>query len=117
MRILADECCDARIVAALRADGHDVLFVADDFSRTPDATLLDLADRDRRLLLTEDKDFGRLVIDRGAPSAGVLLVRMPDPDVQAKIARVRLALANHFDELPAALVVVQQKAIRIRRRR
>jgi hypothetical protein len=26
MKLLADECCDAGIVAALRADGHDVLY-------------------------------------------------------------------------------------------
>ncbi len=27
MEFLADECCDTSIVALLRADGHDVLFM------------------------------------------------------------------------------------------
>ena len=34
MRILADECCDAGLVVALRADGHDILSVS---STTPGA--------------------------------------------------------------------------------
>ncbi|MBW2742604.1 MAG: DUF5615 family PIN-like protein, partial [Deltaproteobacteria bacterium] len=27
MRFLADECCDTGLVASLREDGHDVLYV------------------------------------------------------------------------------------------
>ena len=29
MKFLADECCDALVVAGLRQDGHDVDFVAE----------------------------------------------------------------------------------------
>ena len=27
MKFLADECCDADMIASLRADGHDVLYI------------------------------------------------------------------------------------------
>lgn len=115
MRILADECCDARLVAALRHDGHDVVFVAEGFARTPDVALLDLAMRDGRLLRTENKDFGRLAFDRGPPVEGVVLVRMSDPDVNAKIERVRAALGGQADDLSGALTVVQAARMRVRR--
>ena len=29
MKLLADECCDAALVAALRSDGHDVLYAVE----------------------------------------------------------------------------------------
>ena len=27
MKFLADECCDADMIASLRADGHDILYI------------------------------------------------------------------------------------------
>ena len=59
MRFLADESCDFGIVRALRAAGHDVKAVAEAALGAADAVVLELAARERRVLLTEDKDFGR----------------------------------------------------------
>ena len=28
MKLLADECCEARVVATLREDGHDVILIS-----------------------------------------------------------------------------------------
>src|SRR5687767_11049488 len=71
MRFLADESCDFAIVRALRAAGHDVLAVVDVSPRAADPNVIDLAVRDNRILLTEDKNFGQLVYSSGTPSAGV----------------------------------------------
>ena len=61
MRFLADECCDTGLVASLRNDGHDVLYVFEKKQGiTDDEVLLD-AYNEGRILLTEDKDFGELV--------------------------------------------------------
>jgi predicted nuclease of predicted toxin-antitoxin system len=64
VRWLADECVDASLVARLRAAGHDVVYVAEIAPATSDAEVVGLAQRDGRLLLTEDKDFGDLVFRR-----------------------------------------------------
>ena len=84
MRFLADENCDASVVRALRLAGHDVLAVADVARGATDEAVLALASGERRVLLTEDKDFGRLVF-AGAPTTGVMLIRFPST------ARSRLA--------------------------
>lgn len=39
MRILADECCPAPVVEALRADGHDVWYAASEASGSPDSAI------------------------------------------------------------------------------
>ncbi len=55
MKFLADECCDTRLVASLKKDGHDVLYVLEKKPGvTDDEVLLD-AYNERRILITEDK--------------------------------------------------------------
>ena len=61
MHFLADESCDFAIVRELRAAGHDVQAVADTARGAKDADVVRLAREGRRVLLTEDKDFGQLV--------------------------------------------------------
>src|SRR3990172_2080429 len=72
---LAHESCDFAVVRALRAAGHDVVAIAEVTPRAEDDAVIDLAVREERLLLTEDKDFGQLVYARGRRTAGVLLLR------------------------------------------
>ena len=65
MRFLADESCDFSVVKALRAAGHDVTAVAEGPLRgADDDKVIELARVDRRILLTEDKDFGQLICSR-----------------------------------------------------
>jgi predicted nuclease of predicted toxin-antitoxin system len=62
VRFLVDECVDERIVKRLRSAGHDVASARDDLQGAADATLLDAARSERRIMVTEDKDFGRLAV-------------------------------------------------------
>lgn len=62
LRFLADESCDFAVVRALRAEGYDVLAVSEVTRRSDDRELIDQAYRERRVLLTEDKDFGAFVV-------------------------------------------------------
>ena len=77
MRFLADECCDRAAVRALRASGHDVLSVSEITPRAEDSHVIRLALREKRILLTEDKDFGQLVFAHGQKTIGVIFLRFP----------------------------------------
>ena len=57
MRWLADECVDAMLVTRLRGAGHDTVYMAEVAQSTSDADIIAWAQREARLLLTEDKDF------------------------------------------------------------
>ena len=61
MKFFADECCDTEMVASLRIEGHDVLYVLEEEPGLQDEVVLQRAYVERRILLTEDKDFGELV--------------------------------------------------------
>ena len=49
MRLLADEGVDAAIVARLRDDGHDVVYVAELSPGITDEAVLELANGDKRV--------------------------------------------------------------------
>jgi len=77
MRFLADESCDFAVVRALREAGHDVVAVAEISPRADDPVVLGRALKEKRVLLTEDKDFGQLVYASSVPAGGVGLFRFP----------------------------------------
>ena len=58
MHFLADERCDFSVVRALRDSGHDVVAVAESLRGTSDEQVIELAQTAKRILITEDKDFG-----------------------------------------------------------
>lgn len=79
IRFLADENIAADAIAALRADGADLVGVADRGLRGhDDADVLAAAVAEGRAVLTQDMGFGRLAILRGSPCHGLVLVRPGD---------------------------------------
>jgi predicted nuclease of predicted toxin-antitoxin system len=78
MSILADENFPQSMVDALCAGGHDVLWARTDCPGTKDAALLDLAESEARILLTLDKDFWQIAVQRRIPlqRSGVVLFRV-----------------------------------------
>lgn len=104
MRFLADENTDARVIRALRADGHDVVSVAEDQPGIPDDKVLAWANRERRILITEDLDFGELIFRDATPCYGLLQLRIHSIDTTSKITRVLLAAAD--EELQGHLTTV-----------
>ena len=78
MRLLADENLPKPIVEALRAEGHDVLWACTDLTGAMDGVLLNLAESDARIVLTLDKDFRRIAVQRRSPleQSGVVLFRV-----------------------------------------
>lgn len=116
MRFLADESCDFAVVRALRAAGHDVLAIVELSPQLQDLAVLDLAVDQKRIVLTEDKDFGRLVYADRRATGGVILLRFP-ARARGDLARTVVQLVRRRGErLTGCFVVAQPGRIRIRRK-
>jgi predicted nuclease of predicted toxin-antitoxin system len=113
VKFLADECCDAIVVAGLRKDGHDVLFVSESARGVDDETVLRQAAAESRVLLTEDKDFGKLVVRLGLPAHGIVLLRMNPANDVVKLARLKELLRDE-SRLPQHFVVLDERKARFR---
>src|SRR5688572_18408248 len=75
MKIMADENIDPALIAWLRARGTDVLSIRESARGLADEQVLELAQLNSRILLTEDKDFGELVFRKGLASSGIIMLR------------------------------------------
>jgi predicted nuclease of predicted toxin-antitoxin system len=76
MLFLADEDFPGIAVHWLREAGHDVLWARTNMPGEADSVLLAAAQKDSRVVLTCDKDFGELAFHWGLPaSCGVVLFR------------------------------------------
>src|SRR5205085_10673805 len=62
MRFLADENVARLVIERLRAGGFEVISVTETRSGAPDRDVLDAADTEDCILITEDRDFGELVV-------------------------------------------------------
>jgi hypothetical protein len=69
---------------------------------------------EQRILLTEDKDFGELVVRLGLPAHGIVLLRLNPADSAAKLERLREVLLHDATRLPHCFVVVDAKKARFR---
>ncbi len=115
MKFLADENLEKSIVEALRAEGHDVLYMAETDSGVPDDFVLGSAHQRKAILVTDDKDFGEMVFRQRKDSAGVLLVRLEGLSAQTKADIVSRVIHRHASELSGAFSVISHNSVRIRR--
>ena len=114
MRLCANENIPGDCVAALRQNGHDVIWIREVAPGSSDDTVLAIAQSQERLLITFDRDFGELVYRRGAAaSGGVVLFRLrkPSPDFVGK--RVTQILESRSD-WTGCFSVVDEYSIRMR---
>ena len=104
MRFIADENFPLPSVRLLVAAGHDIVAVALESPGVSDETVLDQTVRERRVLLTFDRDYGSLLYERGSqPPAGIVYFRFapssPEEPAEYLIAlleRPELSLSTMF---------------------
>ena len=78
MLFIVDESTGAAVVEFLRGLGHDVLAVSESIPQADDSVILDWAVKDKRILITNDKDFGELVFRSDVVHACIVLLRLQD---------------------------------------
>lgn len=114
MKLLADEGVDKPIVDALRLSGFNVTYILEDNQGADDEFILKMALKQRRLLITQDKDFGEIVFRLRRSHYGVILIRLLGNSPIKKAEIVVKLLLQYKEELIKSFTVIQPHAIRIR---
>lgn len=114
MRFLADEGVDRSIVTGLRDLNFDVYYVIEEVRSLDDETLLEIARKEGRILITRDKDFGELVFRLNKAHSGIVLIRLKNHTTEERRAIVCHLIQEYADQLPNAFTVIQKEIIRIR---
>jgi predicted nuclease of predicted toxin-antitoxin system len=114
MRILVDSCLPPRLAKALTDRGHDALHVDQIGADPGDEVILEFALRERRVIVTQDKDFGALAVQAAGGASGIIRIkRVPNRLLLSLIVN---ALNRHQSDLLAgAILTVEAGRLRIRR--
>jgi len=115
MRFLLDESVDYPLARFLTKLGHDVTALAHDYPHAlKDREVLAIALEERRILITNDRDFGELIFRQRLSHAGVILFRLGSEDLSTKQAWLAYVLEHHSQDLKDFIVVTDGR-IRVRR--
>lgn len=113
VRLVADENCDFSVVIDLRAAGYDVVSITEQMAGADDEAVIDFARSERRLLVTEDKDFGQLVFAAAKQNSGVILIRYPALARSALTAALLKLLSDNGESLYSRFAVLEPGRVRI----
>lgn len=114
MRFLADENISALIVQHVRALGFEVSVISEHSSGICDKDVLQMAENENLFLITEDRDFGELVIRQKRNVRGVILTELDRLTTLAEAERVAKSIAENQDQLTGHLMVIEPGRIRFR---
>jgi predicted nuclease of predicted toxin-antitoxin system len=117
MRFLIDNALSPVVAEGLRQANHDAIHVRDlGLAAADDETIFEHADRDQRVIVSADTDFGTILAMRNAASPSVILFRGATP--RYPIGQVKLLIANLAAIAPSiergAVVVLEPQRIRVR---
>ncbi|WP_437834176.1 DUF5615 family PIN-like protein [Sorangium sp. So ce1153] len=114
--ILADENIAVSILERLRADGVTVLHVAEIAPTISDGEVLRLAAERDAIVLTDDKDFGELIVREGHAHRGVVLLRLAGVPYPKRAEMVSALFRECSAELEGAFTVLSADGrVRIRK--
>lgn len=113
IKFLADVNIEKPVVDFLTASGYDVKWIPDYNCEIPDNDLLVLARKEKRILITNDKDFGELTFLQKKLSTGIILFRVKGQMSEHKVKLMKMVLKNYRDRLLNHFMVVTRKKIRI----
>jgi predicted nuclease of predicted toxin-antitoxin system len=112
MRFIVDECTGPLLARWLREHGHDVFSVFEEARGITDDLVIQKANEENRILVTNDKDFGEKVFKSNMNHKGVILLRLQDERSKAKIEILNKLLGEYSDKLPGKFVVVTERQVR-----
>ncbi len=112
---IADECFSGLILRMLRDAGFDIARSADIDPSASDVAVLALAYAENRVLLTEDTDFGDLIVRFGLRTHGVVRLDLNSLSREARAQRALHALTQLGESVRGAIVTVEPSRTRIRR--
>jgi predicted nuclease of predicted toxin-antitoxin system len=113
MHLLANENFPLDAMEALRANGHDVVWIREDSRGTSDDKILLRTQEENRIVVTFDKDFGELAFRSKLPAqSGVILFRIT-PKSSQYIAQVAVQALASQDNWAGYFSVIEDNRIRM----
>jgi len=112
MKFLVDECTGPAVARWLEQRGHDVFSVYDETRGIDDNKIIEIAQAEERILITNDRGFGEKVFRERRPHHGVVFLRLANERSANKIRVLDQLISQHSDALSSRFVVVTETRVR-----
>jgi predicted nuclease of predicted toxin-antitoxin system len=115
LKILADECVHEDLIEAIRGEGFDVLNVRELAQGASDENVFELAMKQKRVLLTFDREFGNIFIYDIKNSFGVVIILIGQLKKEEIIKYTTTFLKSELAKnMKKKLAIIGKKKVRIR---
>ena len=116
MKFIVDENLGPSISNWLKNKGFDTFCVLQEATSVDDTIVLDIANNEDRIIVTNDKDFGELVFKNRLPCKGVILLRLDDNSLLGRINALENLFENYFNLISQDnFIVVSGENVRIKK--
>src|SRR5436853_6422033 len=107
MKFLLDANVEYRLATYLLSLGHNAKTIARDYpSALADQEVLSIAVQEKRVLLTNDRDYGELIFRQHLSHYGIIYFRLKNSkDIAIKLHLLETVLLVHKDNLHEFIVV------------
>ena len=112
MKFLVDECTGIWVSRKLTELGFDSVSVIECMKGASDEEIVQKAIEEKRVIVTNDKYFGRLAEFNKLP--GMILLRLKDESIKNKAKIVSFILTSHSDAILGNVIIVSETKIRVR---
>jgi predicted nuclease of predicted toxin-antitoxin system len=113
MKFLANENIPFELIDDLRKLGYDILRVDEVKKGMRDHEVLDLSFKEGRILITFDKDFGKLAFKEKRKAVGIILLRVNPKSIQHIKDRI-LLIFEQVKDLEGKFIVLEENILRVR---
>jgi len=113
-----DECKGPAVSDWLVGNGHDAVSISqqlDGLDGLSDIQVLRKEVEESRILITNDKDFGEMVIRAKEPHRGVILLRLVDERTAIKVDVLGRLFEQYDTQLSGNFVTATESSVRITR--
>ena len=114
IKFIADVNVEKSIVDHLKYEGFDIMWIPDYNCMMKDEELLRLANKERRVLITNDKDFGNLVFFKNLISSGIILFHAKEHNVEWKKKILKKVIDDFGEKVCSSFIVIGKDKVRIK---
>ncbi len=112
IKFLANVNVEKPLVDFLDEKGFDIKWVTNIDKRMPDTRVCEIANKEQRVIITNDKDFGEIVFLQKKTTYGVILLRIKGQNSSEKIILIEKLLDKYPDKIADHFVIVTKEKIR-----
>lgn len=113
MKFIVDENISPAVVKFLRTLKHNVVYVSEKLKSFDDESILKIALKEKRILITKDKDFGHFIFKKKFPHSGIIFLRLNNDSSQNTIRVLQKVFKNENCKFKSSFIIADDTTMRI----